>query len=498
MLLNILRVELLFSLICFCNISKCQVILKGNIHGANGARVMLFEPINDFSNSILAKPEWEIIPDKNGDFNTEIGLSSPNMLVLQIGLEPIWIFAEPRDTIDVSINLNKFTNESPNGGLLFKGRNAKGNEYFNYFNYQPSRKLANFKNIVDDSLNFHKNLDLNSLEIGSKLILAHFDTLLKSGQITRTFYDGVVPGIQANLLSTEFRYFLVEQPKKEFMENVLISRKILERFSVNLTNLKSSIFISSIGYWVSKIKEYEYYKEKIGKDSVINYDGHKLFINKNLKNWLFLPKGVQEILWPLNLLVLKEMFADSYSQRDVDAYLTLFPKSPLRFYLKPPYFGNITATNYADSAMIHIMQDSSHVSFIDFLKSNFGGKKIYIDFWASWCAPCKFEFKFNPELDSFFNKNNITRLYVSFDQPELHDNMIKSIYAYNLKGYHFQVNQTIYKDIIRLFYPEGQFSIPRYLIVNKNSEILNSDAPRPSDKVELFKKIKSAFEINDD
>lgn len=493
----IFKLVFVFSLVSFHHLSEAQTIISGNIRGKNLPSVILFQPINGFSNNILAKPGWRVFPDQNGDFVKPVELSAPNMLVLQIGLEPVWIFVEPNDTIHVSIDLNRFTNESPNGGILFKGKNAKGNEYFNYFNYQPGRKLADFKHFMD-SLRSQNNSNLNTLDNGLKIATSHFDTMLKSGDITKSFYEAVIPGIRAILLCTQFRYLLVERPKSELSEGLFMALKILEKFPIDLTHLRSSIFISSIGYWVAMIKQYEYEIQTRDSDSLISKNGQAFVINKGLKKWLFLPRDVQEILWPLNLLSLKEMFADSYSQRDVDAYLALFPDSPLKPYLRPPYFGNQTETTLSDSSEIHFIQNSTNASFIDFLKSNPIGKKLYIDFWASWCVPCKFEFKFNRELDIFLNKYNIAKLYISFDQPHLRSSMVSSVYSYNLKGYHIQVNQSMYQEVIRLFYPDGQFSIPRYMIVNEKGEILNSEALRPSDGAELFKQIKLAFGIDDD
>lgn len=481
----------------FHQIAEGQALIRGTIRGENIQHVMLFQPINNFSNSIIAKPEWKIFPDRNGYFEKFIELSEPNTLTLQIGLEPIWIFVEPNDTIDVSVDLDKFTNESPNGGILFTGKNAGGNEYFNLFNFQPGKKMGDFNHIVD-SLGFHKNANLSILDTAMALVTAFFDSLRNSGSITNSFYEGVVPGIRATLLGTQFRYFLVDQHATKFGEGLSMSQRILDCFPIDLMFLRSSVFISSIGYWVAMVKEYEHESKKTNSDSVISTNGQNLVIKKGLKKWLFLPKDVQEILWPLNLVSLMNTFADSFGQQDVDAYLALFPESPLKSYLRPSDVGIGGVANHIDSSEIHIINDTSFVSFLSFLKTNLSGKKLYIDFWASWCAPCKFEFRFNQEVDSFLNKYGISKLYVSFDQLHLRNNMISSIYSYNLKGYHIQLNESMYHEIQRLFYPDGQFSIPRYLIVDERGEILNSDAPRPSDQALLFKELKMVFGFDDD
>ncbi len=110
------------------------------------------------------------------------------------------------------------------------------------------------------------------------------------------------------------------------------------------------------------------------------------------------------------------------------------------------------------------------------LTQQFKGKVLYLDFWASWCGPCIQEIPNSQYLSAKLDKEEARVLYISFDE---HTDMWKSaISKHQILGQHYKLDEASRKAMFKEF---GLSSVPRYMLINKDGDMINSDAPPPSD-----------------
>jgi thiol-disulfide isomerase/thioredoxin len=108
---------------------------------------------------------------------------------------------------------------------------------------------------------------------------------------------------------------------------------------------------------------------------------------------------------------------------------------------------------------------------------DFRGKYVYIDVWATWCAPCRAEIPFLKKLEEKYHQKNIVFVCLSIDQVKDIEKWKTLIKDKELGGVQVLADNDWNSQFVKDYYISG---IPRFILVDPNGKIVKADAPRPS------------------
>lgn len=120
--------------------------------------------------------------------------------------------------------------------------------------------------------------------------------------------------------------------------------------------------------------------------------------------------------------------------------------------------------------------------------SDYKGKVVYLDFWASWCGPCRQQMPAAKELKKHYEGKDVVFLYVSIDKDTA--SWEKGINAMSIEGVH-TLSPTWSGEIAKKY---NIASIPAYFLIDKKGNFAAKPA-RPSQKEEVIKQIDALLTL---
>jgi thiol-disulfide isomerase/thioredoxin len=103
------------------------------------------------------------------------------------------------------------------------------------------------------------------------------------------------------------------------------------------------------------------------------------------------------------------------------------------------------------------------------------GKVVYIDFFATWCGPCKSEIPHSKKLHEKFKGKDVVFLNMCMKSRE--EDWAKMMDSEELIGENYFIEQEEDNLLTEMFKVNGY---PTYILIDKNGEVANYQAPRPS------------------
>lgn len=121
---------------------------------------------------------------------------------------------------------------------------------------------------------------------------------------------------------------------------------------------------------------------------------------------------------------------------------------------------------------------------------DFKGNYVFIDVWATWCAPCIQQIPAIKKLEETFKDKNITFVSISVDDKKAYTKWKDFVKKKELDGIQLYADNSFDSAFIEAY---GISSIPRFIIIDPEGNIVNANAKKPS-TIQCEEEIAALFE----
>lgn len=155
------------------------------------------------------------------------------------------------------------------------------------------------------------------------------------------------------------------------------------------------------------------------------------------------------------------------------------------------FYENVAKTGLTYAASLknteHLKEYKDAKILFDELIQPYKGKVIYVDFWGTWCGPCKENMKLVGALKQKLKGQKVVFMYFANRSPEESwKNIIKEMDLTGENVVHYRLPEEQEAMIERMF---SVNKFPTYLLINKEGKVVNTDAKSPMNKEETLNQI---------
>ncbi len=292
------------------------------------------------------------------------------------------------------------------------------------------------------------------------------DSLNNTGQLESEYYNYLKTQLRYKELILNYKIFTKTDRKNSIKRDSFLTACRRE-FNDNLLSLTSyRDFVNVYSTIESSRDNVKIVKAGCG----ICRDFRTIFDNISSEEGV--PPKTKQFLLAGYLKSIYDCFSDVDANNYTGKYLSVTNDTTFIVNLKSKDIA-LFDTDYSE---LHLESlDGKELTLKDILHSN-RGKVIYIDFWASWCKPCRNAMPHAKKLRATYKNSDITFIYLALgdkDKPwrdainkeDLNDGCQNYIIT-NSK------NSTLLKKL-------NVKTIPRYLIFDKTGRLYNKKAPGP-------------------
>lgn len=126
----------------------------------------------------------------------------------------------------------------------------------------------------------------------------------------------------------------------------------------------------------------------------------------------------------------------------------------------------------ANTLVAQDVEKLKSVEEYDKLISSHKGKIVMVNFWATWCSPCRKEFPDLVKLYNAYKDKGFNLIFVSFDEEsELNSEVIPFLKKNGVDFKSYLINMPNPDNLILSFDPNWEMGIPTTYLIDKEGEI---------------------------
>ena len=116
--------------------------------------------------------------------------------------------------------------------------------------------------------------------------------------------------------------------------------------------------------------------------------------------------------------------------------------------------------------------------------AEFEGKVVLVDFWATWCPPCRQAMKLIDEIKPELKEKGCVFVYLTGETSPI--DKFNEMYP-NIDGTHYRLSKAQWESMLNFY---GARGIPFYLLIGKDGKVVTTSTGYPGNDI-----IKNQMEV---